>query len=101
MKHVVITGVSRGLGKAALLRFAADGWIVNGCGTYATALQSLALELGATHLTHVCDITDPDAVTAFAEIACQHSGAPDLLLNRAATINSNKPLWEVTAGSTT
>jgi NAD(P)-dependent dehydrogenase (short-subunit alcohol dehydrogenase family) len=97
MKHVVITGVSRGLGRAAALSFAADGWTVSGCGTDATALQSLAQELGPNHLTHVCDVTDPDAVTAFAAIASQHSGAPDLLLNNAATINTNKPLWKVTA----
>jgi NAD(P)-dependent dehydrogenase (short-subunit alcohol dehydrogenase family) len=97
MKHVVITGVSRGLGRAAALRFAADGWTVSGCGTDAAALESLAQELGTTHLTHVCDVTDPDAVTEFAAIACQRFGAPDLLLNNAATINPNKPLWEVTA----
>jgi NAD(P)-dependent dehydrogenase (short-subunit alcohol dehydrogenase family) len=97
MKHVVITGVSRGLGRAAALRFAADGWIVSGCGTNAAALKSLAQELGPAHLAQVCDVTDADAVAAFATSAYQHSGAPDLLLNNAATINPNKPLWEVTA----
>jgi NAD(P)-dependent dehydrogenase (short-subunit alcohol dehydrogenase family) len=97
MKNVVITGISRGLGRAMAMGFAADGWTVSGCGTDAAALQSLAQELGPNHLTHVCDVTDPDAVTAFAAIVCQHSGAPDLLLNNAATINPNKPLWEVTA----
>jgi NAD(P)-dependent dehydrogenase (short-subunit alcohol dehydrogenase family) len=96
MKHVVITGVSRGLGRAAALRFAADGWIVSGCGTDAAALQSLAQELGSTHLTQVCDVTDPSSVAAFAQNTCNHAGAPDLLLNNAATINPSKPLWEVT-----
>lgn len=96
MKHVVITGMSRGLGRAAALRFAADGWIVSGCGTDAGALESLALELGSQHLTQVCDVRDSGAVATFAASACQHAGAPDLLLNNAATINPNKPLWEVT-----
>jgi NAD(P)-dependent dehydrogenase (short-subunit alcohol dehydrogenase family) len=97
MKHVDITGISRGLGRAMAMGFAADGWSVSGCGTDVDALQSLARELGPNHLIHVCDVTDPDAVAAFSAIACQHSGAPDLLLNNAATINPNKPLWEVTA----
>jgi NAD(P)-dependent dehydrogenase (short-subunit alcohol dehydrogenase family) len=48
MKHVVITGVSRGLGRAMTIGFAADGWTVSGCGTDTAALQSLASELGAT-----------------------------------------------------
>lgn len=97
MKHVVITGVSRGLGRAMAINFAADGWTVSGCGTDAEALQSLARELGSDHLTHACDVTDPNAVEAFAASATKRFGAPDLLLNNAATINPNKLLWEVSA----
>jgi NAD(P)-dependent dehydrogenase (short-subunit alcohol dehydrogenase family) len=77
--------------------FAADGWSVSGCGTDAAALQALADELGAEHLTHACDVTDPADVEAFAAAATKRFGAPDLLLNNAATINPNKPLWEVSA----
>jgi NAD(P)-dependent dehydrogenase (short-subunit alcohol dehydrogenase family) len=36
-------------------------------------------------------------VEAFAAAVVERSGAPDLLLNNAATINPNKPLWEVSA----
>lgn len=97
MKHVVITGVSRGLGRAMAMDFAADGWSVSGCGTDTTALQSLAKELGPDHHVQACDVTDPAAVEEFAAAVTQRSGAPDLLLNSAATINPNKPLWEVSA----
>ncbi len=96
MKHVVITGASRGLGRAMAIDFAADGWSVSGCGTDADALKELADELGQNHLTHACDVTDPAAVEAFAAAATDRFGPPDLLLNNAATINPNKPLWEVT-----
>jgi NAD(P)-dependent dehydrogenase (short-subunit alcohol dehydrogenase family) len=96
MKHVVITGVSRGLGRAMAAGFAADGWSVSGCGTDAAALQSLARELGPDHLIKVCDVTDPAAVDDFAAAVIKRFGAPDLLINNAATINSNKPLWQVT-----
>ena len=96
MKHVVITGASRGLGRAMAMGFAADGWSVSGCGTDAAALRSLSDELGPDHLTQVCDVTDPAAVAAFAAAVTARFGPPDLLLNNAATIHPNKPLWEVT-----
>ena len=97
MKHVVITGVSRGLGRAMAIRFAADGWTVTGCGTDTEALQSLGSVLGPNHLVQPCDVTDPTAVEKFATAAITRFGPPDLLLNNAATINPNKPLWEVSA----
>lgn len=96
MKHIVITGVSRGLGRAMAMGFAADGWTVSGCGTDAAALKSLAGESGTNHSLHACDVTDPAAVEEFAAVVTKLHGAPDLLLNNAATINPNKPLWEVT-----
>jgi NAD(P)-dependent dehydrogenase (short-subunit alcohol dehydrogenase family) len=96
MKHVVITGASRGLGRAMAPGFVADGWTVSGCGTNTAALQSLAQELGPDHLIQCCDVTDPAAVGEFAVADLKRFGPPDLLLNNAATISPNKPLWEVT-----
>lgn len=97
MKHVVISGVSRGLGRAMAVGFAADGWTVSGCGTDTTALQLLARELGTDHHIQPCDVTDPAAVDDFAGAVLKRFGHLDLLVNNAATINPNKPLWEVTA----
>lgn len=97
MKHVVITGVSRGLGRTMAAGFAAEGWTVSGCGTDAAALKSLAEELGPDHHLQPCNVTDPTAVENFAAAVTERFGAPDLLLNNAATINPNKPLWEVSA----
>ena len=97
MKHVVITGASRGLGKAMAMHFAADGWAVSGCGTDAKALASLSQTLGPSHHISACDVTDPTAVQSFAEAATARFGAPDLLLNNAATIHPNQVLWEVSA----
>lgn len=101
MKHVVITGASRGLGRAMAIGFAAEGWTVSGCGTDTAALQLLAGELGSDHVLQVCDVTDPAAVENFATAVTGRFGSPDLLLNNAATINPNKPLWEVTAAEFT
>ena len=96
MKHVIITGCTRGLGLAMARAFATRGWIVSGCGTNATSVAGLARELGDRHRILRCDVTSPDAVDAFAAGILAGPGAPDLLLNNAATINRNAPLWEVT-----
>jgi NAD(P)-dependent dehydrogenase (short-subunit alcohol dehydrogenase family) len=97
MKHVVITRVSSGLGRAMAIGFAAEGWAVSGCGRDAAALQSLADELGPDHLLQTCDVTGPEAVGDFAAATTERSGTPDLLINNAALINRNAPLWEVPA----
>jgi NAD(P)-dependent dehydrogenase (short-subunit alcohol dehydrogenase family) len=65
------------------------------CGTDAAALQSLAEELGPDHLIQRCDVTDFTAVGEFAIAVVKRFAPPDLLINNAATINPNKPLWEV------
>ncbi len=49
MKHVVITGCTRGLGLAMARTFATRGWIVSGCGTNGSAVEALAKELGDKH----------------------------------------------------
>lgn len=95
MKHVVITGASRGLGRAMAIGFAADGWTVSGCGTDPVALQSLQDELGPAHHLQPCDVTDPAAVEEFAAAVTKRFGPPDLLLNNAAIINPNQQLWRV------
>lgn len=92
----MITGCTRGLGLAMARGFAARGWRVSGCGTRADAVERLVVELGAGHVIRTCDVTSPEAVGALAEEIIAEVGPPDLLLNNAAVINANAPLWEVT-----
>lgn len=96
MKHVLITGCTRGLGLAMARAFASRGWLISGCGTNASAAENLAKELGSKHRICRCDVTSAADVTAFANDILSGPGAPDLLLNNAAVINRNAPLWEVT-----
>jgi NAD(P)-dependent dehydrogenase (short-subunit alcohol dehydrogenase family) len=97
-KHVMITGCTRGLGLAMARAFAARGWRVSGCGTKEDAVERLAAELrklGDGHLILTCDVTSAEDVAAMAGEILAAAGAPDLLLNNAAIINPNAPLWEV------
>lgn len=94
---VVITGVTRGLGRAMTERFHEAGWTVWGCGRSAARLQALERRLGGPHRFDVVDVADAEAVDSWAERRLSAAAAPDLLLNNAAVINPNAKLWEVTA----
>jgi NAD(P)-dependent dehydrogenase (short-subunit alcohol dehydrogenase family) len=97
VKHVLITGCTRGLGLAMARSFAAKGWTVSGCGTNPIRVDVLAAELGEKHRVVRADVSSEADVADFARDILAGPGAPDLLLNNAATINRNAPLWEVPA----
>lgn len=94
-KTIVITGVTRGLGRALARELVSRGHRVAGCGRDAATVAALARELGTPHLVVAADVTKEEDVVAFAEQALAALGAPDLLLNNAAVINRNARLWEV------
>jgi NAD(P)-dependent dehydrogenase (short-subunit alcohol dehydrogenase family) len=93
-KQIVITGVTRGLGRAMADGFIAAGHQVTGCGRDTDAIQSLA-NLYPTHRFSVVDVASEQQVREWAETTLSDCGAPDLLINNAATINANAPLWKV------
>lgn len=96
-KIVVITGCSRGLGRAAAELLIQRGAIVAGCARSATAIEELQQRHGENHLFRAIDVTDENAVAAFCDDIVTRYRAPDLVLNNAALINASAPLWEVPA----
>jgi NAD(P)-dependent dehydrogenase (short-subunit alcohol dehydrogenase family) len=94
-KRVVITGCTRGLGRAMACGFAERGWVVAGCGTRLAAVEALAAELGAPHWIRACDVSLTEAVQEFAAGVLESLGPPDLLVNNAGVINAVARLWEV------
>lgn len=96
-KRIVITGVSRGLGLAMVEGFAARGHVVLGCARSATAIDALGRRFPPPHDFQVLDVTCDAEVRAWAERLLAAGEPPDLLINNAAAINRNAPLWEVPA----
>jgi len=97
-KSVIVTGVSRGLGRAMVEGFVESGWMVAGCARSAKAVQELSANHPRPHFFATCDVTNEESVAHFCEETLKHlGGPPDLLLNNAALINANAPLWEVPA----
>jgi len=97
MTLVAITGVSRGLGREMALGFASAGCTVCGCGQTGSDLQSLKAELGDGHNLQVVDVANDLSVAQWAESIRTEYGVVDYLINNAAVINHNQPLWEVCA----
>ncbi|MFK7767591.1 MAG: SDR family oxidoreductase [Mariniblastus sp.] len=97
MKTVVITGISRGLGREMAKLFAGNDCIVIGCGRSREQVQSLQVELGEPHRISCVDIADDESVQHWANDYTSQFSAPDFLINNAALINANKPLWEISA----
>ena len=95
-KRIVVTGVSRGLGRALVDGFIARGHVVFGCARSAEAIAELRLRYPSPNGFATVDVTHDDEVQAWAKKVLK-GGAPDLLVNNAATINRNAPLWKVPA----
>lgn len=94
---IVITGVSRGLGHALASWFLRHGRTVAGCARSRQAVTKLQAEWPSTSMFAAVDVSDDGAVAAWADEVLSRHGAPALLINNAAVINRNAPLWKVPA----
>jgi len=94
---VLITGVTRGLGCAMAKEFARLGHVVIGCGRSVNALRELESGLGDAHRFDLIAVTDDARVRTWASEVVASHGAPELLVNNAAQVNRNAPLWEISA----
>lgn len=94
-RPVVISGVTKGLGRALARRFAGLGYPVAGCGRSVHALAELRGELGESHCFDRLDVTDAESVADWADRVHRDLGAPGLVIASAGLINAPAPAWEV------
>lgn len=92
---VIITGVSRGLGKALVSRFAEANWTVIGCARSTDCIDELRAQFPAPHRFDVVDLTQQQQVDEWARDVLQSHDAPRLLINNAAIVNTPGPLWKI------
>lgn len=95
-KLIVITGVTRGLGRALMEWYIANGHTVVGCGRSAEILN-LRFTHPAPHDFSVVDVNEENKVALWAEKTLATHRAPDILINNAALMNDPAPLWKVPA----
>ncbi|XP_071736835.1 NADPH-dependent pterin aldehyde reductase [Rutidosis leptorrhynchoides] len=103
-KTVLITGVSRGLGKALALEIAKRGHSVIGCSRSQQKLNSLQSDISSSssssssenqHIFLNVDVCSNSSVQELARVVMEKKGVPDIIVNNAGTINKNNRLWEV------
>lgn len=91
---IVITGVTRGLGRALAEEFIRGGHTVIGCGRSGEAIFDLRMTHQAPHDFSVVDVGLDTKVAIWAAKVLENDAPPDLLINNAAIMNRLAPVWE-------
>lgn len=98
-KVVMITGASRGIGKALAVAFAREGARLALCSSSAEA-AAVAADLeqsGAVAWGSSCDVADAQQVGAFVTETLRRYGGIDLLINNAAVLGPRRELTDCSA----
>lgn len=94
-KIIVITGATRGLGRALADEFVRASHTVLGCGRSERDVERLRERYDKPHDFYVVDVASDEEVQSWVSLILSNYGPPDLLLNNAGVINRNAPLWDV------
>ncbi len=87
-KKAIITGGSKGIGRAIVERLIKEGWLVCTCSRKEEDLRRLREELGNPQslYTKACDVGDRVSVREFVRFCVQNMEGIDLLVNNASIL---------------
>jgi len=85
----LVTGASRGIGKAIASRLAADGHFVLGTATSEQGANAISEYLQADGKGLVLDVSVPEAVESLVKSVSKTFGAPTILVNNAGITRDN------------
>jgi NAD(P)-dependent dehydrogenase (short-subunit alcohol dehydrogenase family) len=92
---VVLTGATRGIGRALADELAKRDVTVVGCGRSDSGVADLRRSLPAPHRFDTVDVADWPLVRRWAESVLAELPAPDLLINNAGLMSRPAVLWHV------
>jgi 3-oxoacyl-[acyl-carrier protein] reductase len=98
-KRAVVTGGSRGIGRAIALGLAAEGAHVAICARSEEALRATEAELralGGKVFAEACDVGDGEALDGFLDRAREQLGGLDILVNNVSALGVGEDLaaWQ-------
>ena len=94
-KLVLVTGISKGLGRAMAEKFIAEGCTVIGCARNQEAIQELNETYGKPHHFTTVDVSQEDQVKQWRDKILSEYDPPELLVNNAGLINQSTEFWNV------
>jgi NAD(P)-dependent dehydrogenase (short-subunit alcohol dehydrogenase family) len=94
-KVAIVTGASRGIGKAIAAAFAREGARVVICGRKQETLDQVAREIGPSVKPIACHIGRADQIQSMVAATVGEFGRIDILVNNAATNVSFGPCLEI------
>ena len=98
-KLIVITGVSKGLGRAMTTYFLSHGHTVIGCARSQDIISDMKVQFASAsdrcHLS-VVDVSEDAQVEAWAKTALKVA-SPDIVINSVGVANMFAPIWQVSS----
>ena len=88
----IVTGASRGIGRAIAERLGKDGFRVVGTATTGAGASAISVyleEAGITGVGRVLNVAEPGAIEKFIEEVGEEFGTPAVLVNNAGITRDN------------
>ncbi|WP_340121721.1 3-oxoacyl-ACP reductase FabG [Methylobacter svalbardensis] len=88
-KIALVTGASRGIGRAIAARLAQDGFFVIGTATTDNGADSISVYLGERGKGLKLDVANPESIAEVMKMVNDEFGAPAVLVNNAGITRDN------------